>query len=241
MSNLSPYANKVKIYSDGADKAAMLEMAKNPLIKGLTTNPTLMKKSGITDYKAFCQDILTHIKDKPLSFEVFTDDIKDMKRQALEINTWGKNIYVKIPITNAEGQSTIDLVKELSHAGVKLNVTAILTMEQIIETVLALKGGAPSIVSVFAGRIADTGRDPFPMMQAAAALCRMTDPNIELLWASSREALNIVQSEQSGCHIITATPELIKKMSMFNKDLAQLSLETVRMFKTDAEAAGFKL
>jgi transaldolase len=237
----SPFANKVKIYSDGADKAAMLEMAKNPLIKGLTTNPSLMKKAGITDYKSFCLDILTHIKDKPLSFEVFTDDIKDMKRQAMEIKTWGENVYVKIPITNSEGQSTIPLIKELTQAGVKLNVTAILTMQQIIDTVLALKGGAPSIVSVFAGRIADTGRDPVPMMQAAAELCRGTDKNIELLWASSREAFNIVQAELSGCHIITATPDLIKKTSMFNKDLAQLSLETVRMFKTDAEAAGFTL
>lgn len=241
MSMPSPYANKVKIYSDGADKTAMLEMAKNPLIKGLTTNPSLMKKAGVSDYKTFCLDILTHIKDKPLSFEVFTDDITDMKRQANEINTWGKNVYVKIPITNSEGQSTIPLIKELTKAGVKLNVTAILTMQQIIETVMALKGGAPSIVSVFAGRIADTGRDPMPMMSAAATLCRETDPNIELLWASSREALNIVQAEQTGCHIITATPDLVKKTSMFNKDLAQLSLETVRMFKTDAEAAGYKL
>jgi len=241
MNTPSPFANKIKIYSDGADKASMLEMAKNPMIKGLTTNPSLMKKAGISDYKTFCLDILTHIKDKPLSFEVFTDDITDMKRQGNEINTWGKNIYVKIPITNSEGQSTIPLIKELTKAGVKLNVTAILTMEQITETVMALKGGAPSIVSVFAGRIADTGRDPMPMMSAAAALCRGTDSNIELLWASSREALNIVQAEQTGCHIITATPDLIKKTSMFNKDLAQLSLETVRMFKTDAEAAGYKL
>lgn len=237
----SKFANKVKIYSDGADKASMLEMAKNPLIQGLTTNPTLMKKAGITDYKSFCLDILTHIKDKPLSFEVFTDDITDMKRQAMEINTWGKNVYVKIPITNSEGQSTIPLIKELAHSGVKLNVTAILTLQQTIETVMALKGGAPSIVSIFAGRIADTGRDPVPMMQAASALIRGTDPNIELLWASTREAFNIVQAEISGCHIITSPPEFIKKMTMFNKDLTQLSLETVRMFKTDADAAGFKL
>lgn len=241
MSTPSLYSNKIKIYSDGADKASMLEMAKNPLIKGLTTNPSLMKKAGVTDYKTFCLDILNHIKDKPLSFEVFTDDIQDMKRQANEINTWGKNVYVKIPITNSEGQSTIPLIKDLTKAGVKLNVTAILTMQQIIETVSALNNGAPSIVSVFAGRIADTGRDPMAMMSAAAELCRSTDKNIELLWASSREALNIVQAELSGCHIITATPDLIKKTSMFNKDLAQLSLETVRMFKTDAEAAGYKL
>lgn len=237
----SPFQNTIKIFSDGADKASMLEMAKNPIIQGLTTNPTLMKKAGITDYKAFCLDILTQIKDKPISFEVFTDDIKDMHRQALEIKKWGTNVYVKIPITNSEGVSTIPLIKELSHEGVKLNVTAILTFQQIIETVGALKGGAPSVVSVFAGRIADTGRDPVPLMTAAAELCRSTDPNMELLWASSREAFNIVQAEMSGCHIITATPDLIKKTSMFNKDLGQLSLETVRMFKADAEAAGFKL
>lgn len=235
------YAKKIKIYSDGADKASMLEMAKNPLIQGLTTNPSLMKKAGVTDYKAFCLDILTHIKDKPLSFEIFTDDIKDMKRQGLEINTWGKNVYVKIPITNSEGQSTIPLVRELSQSGVKLNVTAIMTMQQTIETVLALRGGAPSIVSIFAGRIADTGRDPMPLMQAAAALCRGTDPNIELLWASTREAFNIVQAEQAGCHIITSPPDIIKKVSGFNKDLNELSLETVRTFKADSEAAGFKL
>jgi len=237
----SPFQNKVKIYSDGADKASMLEMANNPLIKGLTTNPTLMKKAGITDYKSFCLDILNHIKEKPLSFEVFTDDIKDMKRQALEINTWGKNVYVKIPITNSEGISTIPLCKELSQSGVKLNITAIMTMNQVYDTVQAVRGNAPSIVSVFAGRIADTGRDPVPLMSAAANLCCETDKNIELLWASTREAFNIVQAEQCGCHIITATPDIIKKSSMFNKDLTQLSLETVRMFKTDAESAGFRL
>lgn len=237
----SLFAKKIKIYSDGADKASMLEMAKNPLIQGLTTNPSLMKKAGVTDYKSFCLEILTHIKDKPLSFEIFTDDIKDMKRQGLEINTWGKNVYVKIPITNSEGQSTIPLVRELSQSGVKLNVTAIMTMQQTIDTVLALKGGAPSIVSIFAGRIADTGRDPMPLMQAAAALCRGTDPNIELLWASTREAFNIVQAEQAGCHIITSPPDIVKKVAGFNKDLNELSLETVRTFKADSESAGFKL
>lgn len=237
----SPFSNKIKIYSDGADKASMLEMAKNPLIQGLTTNPSLMKKAGVTDYKSFCLDILTHIKDKPLSFEIFTDDIQDMKRQGLEINTWGKNVYVKIPITNSKGESTIPLIRELSQNGVKLNVTAILTMKQTIDTVLALKGGAPSIVSIFAGRIADTGRDPMPLMQAAAELCRGTDPNIELLWASTREVYNIVQAEVAGCHIITSPPDIIKKISNFNKDLSTLSLETVQMFKTDSEAAGFKL
>lgn len=237
----SPFASKIRIFSDGADKKSMLEMAANPVISGLTTNPTLMKKAGITDYRAFCLDILKTIKEKPISFEVFTDDIKGMREQAAEIKTWGPNVYVKIPITNSEGQSTIGLIKELSHQGVKLNVTAILTMKQVLETVDAVKGGAPSVVSVFAGRIADTGRDPIPLMAASAELCRGADKNIELLWASSREVLNVVQAEMCGCHIITMTPDLIKKVAMFNKDLTQLSLETVRMFKSDAEAAGFKL
>ncbi len=241
MSTQSPFQNKIKIFSDGADKKAMLEMAASPQIQGLTTNPTLMKKAGITDYRAFCLDILTHIKQKPLSFEVFADDFKEMKRQALEIATWGSNVYVKIPITNSEGQSSIHLIKELSQSKVKLNVTALLTFQQVIETVYAVQGGAPSIVSVFAGRIADTGRDPMPIMAASSDFCRSMGSQIELLWASSREALNIVQAEQAGCHIITATPELIKKTSMFNKDLKELSLDTVRMFKTDSESAGFKL
>ncbi len=237
----SPFQNKIKVYSDGADKASMLEMAKNPIIKGLTTNPSLMKKAGVNDYKSFCLDILTHIKEKPLSFEVFTDSISDMAQQAQQIKTWGQNVYVKIPIMNSEGQSTIDLIRDLSRQGVKLNVTAIFTMEQIVETVMALKGGAPSIVSVFSGRIADSGRDPMPTMIAASELCRTVDKNIELLWASTREVYNIVQAEQAGCHIITVPPDIIKKMSGFNKSLHQLSLETVQAFKTDAESAGFKL
>ncbi len=231
----------VKIYSDGADKASMLEMAKNPQIQGLTTNPSLMKKAGINDYKAFSLDILNHIKDKPISFEVFSDDFEGMKRQALEINTWGKNVYVKIPIMNSEGKSTIPLVKDLSHQGIKLNVTAIFTMTQTIETVLAVKGGAPSIVSIFAGRIADTGRDPMATMAAASQLCKETDPNIELLWASTREVYNIIQADQAGCHIITVPPDIIKKMSGFGKELIHMSLDTVKTFKADSEAAGFKI
>lgn len=237
----SPFQNKIKVYSDGADKASMLEMAKNPIIQGLTTNPSLMKKAGVTDYKSFCLDILQNIKDKPLSFEVFTDSIPEMAKQALEIKTWGENVYVKIPIMNSVGQSTIELVRELSHQGVKLNVTAIFTMQQITETVMAVKGGAPSIVSVFAGRIADSGRDPMPTMIAANELCRTVDKNIELLWASTREVYNIVQAEQAGCHIITVPPDIIKKMGGFNKELHQLSLETVKTFKADSDAAGFKL
>ena len=216
-------------------------MYQNPIVKGLTTNPSLMKKSGITDYVTFCKDILKDIKTKPISFEVFADHFTEMKRQALEIASWGNNVYVKIPITNSEGESSLPLIKELSLSGVKLNVTAVLTLEQSWGACQSLKGGAPSILSIFAGRIADTGRDPVPLMQAAVELCRATDSNIELLWASSREALNIVQADQMGCHIITATTDLIKKISMFNKDLTELSLDTVRMFKTDAESAGYSL
>lgn len=238
---MGSFQNRIKVYSDGADKASMLEMAKNPLIKGLTTNPSLMKKAGISDYKAFCLDILTHIQDKPLSFEVFTDSIDEMAKQAMEIKTWGPNVYVKIPIMNTEGKSTIELVKTLSRQGVKLNVTAIFTMQQIAETIMAVAGGAPSIVSVFAGRIADSGRDPMPTMIAASQLCASVDSNIELLWASTREVYNIVQAEQAGCHIITVPPDIIKKVGGFNRDLHDLSLDTVKTFKADAEAAGFKL
>ncbi len=232
---------KVKIYSDGADLSSMLEMAKNPMIQGMTTNPTLMKKAGISDYRSFCKEVLAHVSDKPISFEVFADDFNEMRRQGQEIASWGKNVYVKIPITNSEGQSSCELIRELSLQGVKLNVTAILTLEQTVQTCQALKGGAPSVVSIFAGRIADTGRDPIPLMQAALEICTSFGKDIELLWASTREALNIVQAEHSGCHIITVPVDILKKTSMFGKDLTQLSLETVRMFKNDAESAGFKL
>lgn len=235
------FQNKIKIYSDGADKTSMLEMANNPLIKGLTTNPSLMKKAGVTDYKAFCLDILSHIKDKPLSFEVFTDDLEEMAQQARIIKTWGANVYVKIPIMNSRKESTIELVRTLSHEGIKLNVTAIFTMKQTLDTILAVKGGAPSIVSIFAGRLADSGYDPLPLMTAASELAKATDPNIELLWASTREVYNIIQAEQVGCHIITVPPDIIKKLSGLNKDPLQLSLETVKTFKADSEAAGFKI
>ncbi len=233
----------IKIYSDGADFSSMLEMAKNPLIKGLTTNPSLMKKAGVVNYPAFAKEVLSHIKDKPISFEVFADDLPTMRKQALEIASWGDNVYVKIPITNTEGVSTTPLIQELAHSQVKLNVTAILTLEQVVDTCQALKGGAPSIVSVFAGRIADTGRDPIPMMQASLELCRMADKNkkVELLWASSREPLNVVQADQIGCDIITVTKDIIAKLPMFGKDLNLLSLDTVKTFKKDADSAGFSL
>jgi transaldolase len=235
------YSPKIKIFSDGADRTSMLEMAKNPWIQGLTTNPTLMKKSGIKDYKSFSLDILSQIKDKPISLEVFADEFPEMKRQALEIAGWAENVYVKIPITNCEGQSTLPLVRELTQQKVKLNVTALLTLQQVVETCAALKGGSPAIISVFAGRIADTGRDPIPTMRAAVEICRATSSNIELLWASTREVLNLAQAEAAGCDIITVPPDLLKKLGMIHQDLTQLSLETVRMFKNDADAAGFTL
>lgn len=241
MSLQSPFQNKIKIYSDGADRASMLEMYKNPLIKGLTTNPSLMKKAGITDYHGFAVEILKEIKDKPISFEVFSDDIAEMHTQALKIKTWGENVYVKIPVINSKGQPTYSLIRDLTKQGVKLNITAIFTYDQVYETVLALKGGAPSLVSVFAGRIADSGRDPLPLMSASAELCRLTDKNIELLWASTREVFNIVQAELCGCHVITVPPDIIKKVSGFNKQPLDLSIETVQTFKKDSEAAGFKI
>lgn len=238
---MATITTKIKLYSDGADLQSMLEMAKNPKISGLTTNPSLMKKAGVTDYRVFCKEVLLKITDKPLSFEVFADDLTEMKRQALEIGSWGSNVYAKIPITNAEGVTTIPLIQELSHRNIKLNVTAILTLQQVLDTCAALKGGAPSIVSVFAGRIADTGRDPIPLMQAALEICQGTDKNIELLWASTREVLNVIQADQIGCHIITVPNDIIKKLASMGKDLAAVSLETVRMFKEDAEQAGYNL
>lgn len=235
------YLGKIKLYSDGADKASFLEMAANPAVKGFTTNPTLMKKAGVKDYAPFCKEILPIIQDKPISFEVFSDEFPEMKRQALEIASWGPNVYAKIPVTNSEGLSSIPLIRELAGKGVKLNVTAVLTLRQCVEVCEALKNGPASILSVFAGRIADTGRDPVPLMATALEICRHYDPKIELLWASTREVYNIAQAEKIGCAIITVPPDILKKVTMFGKDLTQLSLETVRMFKSDAEAAGFKL
>jgi transaldolase len=237
----SVFKRRIKIFTDSSEKTQMLETAKNPLISGLTTNPTLMKKAGVADYGAFAKDILSHIRDKPISFEVFADDLSTMERQAKEINTWAQNVYVKIPVTNSLGESTAKLVHRLSHAGVKLNVTAILTPRQVLEICSALQGGAPSVVSVFAGRIADTGRDPMPLMAASKEICSAHGKQIELLWASSRELLNVIQAEQVGCDIITVTAEIIKKMSGLDRDLDAVSLDTVKMFKSDAESAGYRL
>lgn len=231
---------KVKIFADGADKAGMLEMNAKPLIQGLTTNPTLMKKVGITDYRAFCKDILTTIKEKPLSFEVFSDDFAEMERQAMEIASWGSNVYVKIPVTNTKKETCYALVKKLTAQGVKVNVTAIMTLTQTRDVVESLNPIVPSYVSIFAGRIADTGRDPVPLMAAAVEMLKVA-PAAELIWASPRELLNVFQADEVGCHVITVTNDLIKKLSLVGYDLEEYSLDTVKMFYTDAVAAGFKL
>lgn len=231
---------KVKIFADGADKAGMLEMHEKPYIKGLTTNPTLMKKAGITDYRAFCKDILSSIKDKPLSFEVFSDEFSEMERQALEIASWGQNIYVKIPVTNTKREVCYDLVKRLSAKKVKLNVTALMTLDQVRDVVASLDPNVPSYVSVFAGRVADTGHDPVPMMATAVDILKSA-PASELIWASPRELLNIFQADEIGCHVITVTNDILKKLSLVGYDLDQYSLDTVKMFYKDAVDAGFKI
>lgn len=231
---------KVKLFADGAEKKSMLELYANPAIRGFTTNPTLMRKANITDYEAFAHDILSAISDRPISFEVFADEFDEMERQARLIHTWGPNVYVKIPVTNTKRESACDLIHKLSHAGIKLNVTAMLTLDQVCAVAAALAGGAPSNVSVFAGRIADTGVDPVPIMAQAVRMLR-PHPQIELIWASPRELLNVFQADAVGCHIITATPDVLKKLSLVGKDLSEYSLETVQMFADDAAKSGFRL
>jgi len=231
---------KVKIFADGADKAGMLEMYAKPFVKGLTTNPTLMKKAGITDYRAFCKDILTSIKDKPLSFEVFSDDFSEMERQAMEIASWGDNVYVKIPVTNTKQETCYALVKKLAEQKVKLNVTALMTLEQVRDVVASLNPNTPSYVSVFAGRVADTGVDPVPVMAKAVEMLKVA-PAAELIWASPRELLNIFQADEIGCQVITVTNDILKKLSLVGYDLDEYSLDTVKMFYADAVAAGFRL
>ena len=230
----------IAIYADGADVRDMIAARDAGIVSGFTTNPTLMRKSGVTDYPAFAKEALAATGDMPISFEVFADDFDEMERQAKLIATWGESVFVKIPITNTKGESSIPLIKRLVAAGVKLNVTAILTLDQVRDVVDALDANVPAIVSVFAGRIADTGRDPVPLMREAAEICAKK-PKAELLWASPRELLNIFQAEECGCRIITVTPELLKKLSMVGKPLDELSLDTVKMFYNDAAAAGFKL
>ena len=231
---------RIKIFADGADRAGMLEMARKPFISGLTTNPTLMRKAGITDYRAFAKDVLSAIKDKPISFEVFCDEFGEMERQAREIASWGDNVYVKIPVTNCQGEGAYPLIRRLAKAGVKQNVTALMTLAQVRDVSAALGDGTASCVSVFAGRIADTGRDPVPIMAAGVGVLRPF-PNQELIWASPRELLNIFQADAIGCHIITVTGDVLKKLELVGKDLAEYSLDTVKMFYNDAKAAGFTL
>ncbi len=231
---------KVAIFADGAEKAGMLEMYAKPYIRGFTTNPTLMRKAGITDYERFARDILQEIPDRPISFEVFADEFPEMARQARKIATWGKNIRVKIPITNTRRESALPLCERLAQEGIPLNVTALFTLEQVQGVVNAVKGGAPTYVSVFAGRIADTGVDPVPLM--AEAVHRLTAaPNTEIIWASPREVLNIFQADAIGCHIITVTNDILQKLSLIGRDLDDYSLDTVKMFYNDGVAAGFAL
>ena len=231
---------KVKLYADGADIKGIEEMAANSLISGFTTNPTLMRKAGVKNYASFAKEVLAIVPTKSVSFEVFADDFPTMERQALEIASWGKNVNVKIPVTNTKGEFSGPLIKKLSNAGVQLNVTAIMTLDQVKKVVEELNVDIPSIVSVFAGRIADTGRDPMPIMKNAVDALK-SKPRSELIWASPRELLNIFQAEEVGCHIITATNDILKKITLYNKSLEQYSLETVEMFYRDAQAAAFDI
>jgi transaldolase len=230
----------VKIFADGADKAGMLEMYKMPFIQGFTTNPTLMRQAGVNDYQAFAREVVEAIPDRPISLEVFSDNFDEMERQALEIASWGENINVKIPVTNTKKQPSYELVRRLARAGVKLNVTALMTLEQVREVSHALADAPPSFISVFAGRIADTGRDPVPVMAAAVELLHPY-PHQELIWASPRELWNIFQANAVGCHIITATNDILKKLILVGKDLHDYPLDTVKMFYNDAQQAGYHL
>lgn len=231
---------RVKLFADGADLAGMKEMYANPLIQGFTTNPTLMRKAGISDYKRFAHEVLQAIPDRPISFEVFADEFPEMERQALEIASWGPNVSVKIPVTNTRQEFSGPLIERLSGRGVALNVTAVMTLDQVRRITECLAPDVAAIISVFAGRIADTGRDPVPLMAEAVSIMRAR-PRSELIWASPRELLNIFQADQVGCHIITATTDILKKLSLVDKDLDQYSLETVEMFYKDASAAGYTI
>ncbi|TKB74706.1 MAG: transaldolase [Nitrospira sp.] len=231
---------RVRIFADGADRQGMLEMYRNPIITGFTTNPTLMRKAGVVDYRQFAKEVLQAIPDRPMSFEVFSDDFAEMERQALEIAEWGKHVFVKIPITNTHGKPAHDLVRRLARRGVQINVTALLTLGQVRDIAPCLADCPAGYVSVFAGRIADTGRDPVPVMAAAVELLRPY-PNLELIWASPRELLNIFHADSVGCHIITVTNDLLKKLSLIGKHLHEYSLETVKMFHGDAVAAHYQL
>jgi transaldolase len=231
---------KVDLFADGADLQTMKEMEKKPFIKGLTTNPTLMRKAGINDYKLFAKEVISAIQDKPISFEVFSDEPEEMISQGLEIASWGKNVNVKIPITNSMGQSTRSVIKELSSEGVAINVTALLTVDQVKTVVDSVDQSSNVFISVFAGRIADTGRDPIPLMQEALVIMK-EKPKAKLIWASPRELLNVIQANDIGCHVITATSDILKKLELIGKDLSEYSLDTVRMFRDDALASGYRI
>jgi len=231
---------KIRLFADGADKAQILQANTNPLIQGFTTNPTLLRAAGVKDYETFARDVLSEVTTKPISFEVFADDFAEMERQAHKIAGWASNVYVKIPITNTRRESSIDLIQRLAHSGVKINVTAILTLDQVRAASQALAGGAPSVVSVFAGRVADTGLDPVPVMAEAVSIVSAFG-SIELLWASPRELLNIFQANDIGCHIITATDGVLSKLKVVGKDLDEYSLETVKMFYNDAAHSGYQI
>lgn len=231
---------RVKIFADGAERQTILNLYANPLIQGFTTNPTLMRKAGITNYEEFARDILEAVPDRPISFEVFADEFNEMEQQARYIATWGENVYVKIPITNSKRESSCALVRALSRDGVKVNVTAVLTLDQIRCVTAALEGGAAAYVSVFAGRIADTGRDPLTVMTPAMSVVSCL-PNIEMIWASPRELLNLFQADAIGCHVITVTSDILKKLTLIGKDLDEYSLETVAMFRDDAVKANFTI
>jgi len=231
---------KVKIFADGADLDGILELYRNPHITGFTTNPTLMQKSGISDYEKFSRQVLEHIPDRPISFEVFSDEFDEMERQARKIASWGKNVYVKIPVTNTRRESSVELVRKLALEGVQLNVTALMTLEQVSKVSKALEDHAPSYISVFAGRIADTGRDPMPLMKEAVEIMSAYKTQ-ELIWASPRELLNIFHADEIGCQVITVTHDILKKLALVGKDLGEYSLDTVKMFYSDAQKAGFKL
>ena len=230
----------IKLFADGADKQGILEMYNNPSIDGFTTNPTLMRKAGITDYVKFAKEILDEITDKPVSFEVFADEYKEMEQQALKISKWGENVYVKIPVMNTKMLPSYELIRHLSLEGVKINITAIMTLEQVRMVSESIIEGPSCFVSIFAGRIADTGVDPVPLMRQALKILKI-EPNAELLWASPREVLNVYQAESIGCPIITATNDILKKLNLKAKDLTEFSQETVQMFYQDAQASGFKL
>jgi transaldolase len=231
---------KIKIFADGADLKSMKALASDPRIKGFTTNPSLVRKAGVADYTAFAMEVLKAIPDRPVSFEVFADELEEMEAQARAIAKWGKNVYVKIPVTNTKRQSTAPIISSLSKAGVALNVTAIFTLKQVQEVTAALDAATPAVVSVFAGRVADTGVDPEPLMRQSAEIMKVK-PKSELLWASPRELLNIYQADKCGCHIITVQPDVLSKLDLIGKDLEAYSLETVQGFYKDAVAAGYKI